>query len=104
LFSPGGQIERIYSGDGGFTSGTATVHFLIGSPETIQAVTSSATVAAVNPKIGNDKNLEDQTHLWVSVGPVNASVTTAENFYDSAVGTVADCRRFARSAQTKGGR
>lgn len=104
LFTPGGQIERIYPGNGAFTSGTSTVHFLIGSPETIQPVSTGTLVTAVNPRDGNDKNLENQAHLWVSVGPVNASVTTAENFYDSAVGTVADCRRFARSAQTKGGR
>lgn len=104
LFSPGGQVERVYTGDGGYVLGDSTLHFLVASVETIQPVAGGTLVPMVNPKIGNDRNLEDQGHLWISVGASNAKVTTAENFYDTADTSLANCRRFARSAQTKGGR
>lgn len=103
LFTPGGQVERVYAGNGNFFQPTSTAHFLIGSPETIQALDGATVNPALNPRSA-DKNLESQTHLWISVGPVNSSVTTAENFYDSAAYTLDNCRRFARSAQGKGGR
>jgi hypothetical protein len=102
LFTPGGQVERVYADFGAFTTPTGTLHFLIASPETIQPLTAGVANAAVNPR-GADLNLQDQSHLWISVGPVNASVTTAENFYDSSAYTLDNCRKFARSAQSKGG-
>jgi type II secretory pathway pseudopilin PulG len=102
LFTPGGQIERIYPGNGGFFAPTSTVHFLVASPETIQPLQAGVPNTTPNPK-SSDLNLQSPSHLWISVGPVNASVTTAEVFYDPTAYSLDVCRQFARTAQSKGG-
>ena len=102
VFTPGGQVERIYH-NGSFTIPNGTVHFLIGRPETIQPLTAGVPNPAVNPRDGVDLNMQDQSHLWISITPQNGNVTTAENFYDPAQYTVDVCRTYARSGQAKGG-
>lgn len=102
LFTPGGQVERVYPGNGSFFQPTSTVHFLVASSETIQPLQAGVLNATPNPK-SSDLNLQSPSHLWISVGPVNSSVTTAEVFYDPGAYTLDVCRQFARSAQSKGG-
>jgi hypothetical protein len=102
LFTPGGQVERIYPGNGSFFQPTSTVHFLVASPETIQPLQAGTLNTTPNPKSA-DLNLQSPSHLWISVGPVNSSVTTAEVLYDPNAYSLDVCRQFARTAQSKGG-
>ncbi len=102
MFTPGGQVERIYPGNGSFFQPTSTVHFLVASPETIQPLQAGVPNVTPNPRSA-DLNLQSPSHLWISVGPVNSSVTTAEVFYDPTAYSLDTCRQFARTAQSKGG-
>ncbi|MFM9115165.1 MAG: Tfp pilus assembly protein FimT/FimU [Planctomycetota bacterium] len=101
MFSPSGQVDRLYAG-GAVVIPTSTMHFLVGANDQVQPLPANTPSPTVNPRI-NDANIQNGLALWVSVGPVNGNVTTAENYFNSASPTLDICRQFARSAQTKGG-
>lgn len=101
MFSPSGQVDRLYAG-GTTVIPTSTMHFLVGANDQVQPLPANTPSPTANPQL-NDTNIQNGLALWVSVGPVNGNVTTAENYFNSASPTLDICRQFARSAQTKGG-
>lgn len=107
MFSPAGNVSRVYS-QGTFTEPTGSIHFLIGRNDRIQRIMGNTnSTSNVNPRDGNDLNIEDPDSLWVSFGPITGTVTTAENGWDptvSALLAIPTARQFARSAQSVGGR
>jgi type II secretory pathway pseudopilin PulG len=93
-FRPTGGVDRVY---GWAPPNAGTIHMLIGRIEQ---------VSALEPTFAK-QNLADPTVLWVSVGHLTGTITTAENVVNSANpgGTTrASARSIANSKQTMGGR
>lgn len=102
MFEPGGGISRVYTrfynSSGILTYGgqrpNGTIYLLIGKFE--QTTTSPVMLAdpAADPN-----NLQDLSNVWLAIGTLTGTVTTAENLG----GTVPAAREIARSAQSMGG-
>ncbi len=76
LFEPGGSVKSV-SLDGGFGDAPlGTLHFLIGRVEKVAQDVTGVPITAAN------SNLGDPNNFWVSVGRLNGSITTSENFPD----------------------
>jgi type II secretory pathway pseudopilin PulG len=90
VFSATGEVSKVLGAANQYP--TQTIHLLLGS---IEKLPDSAAAT--------DKNLEDNSNLWVSIAPQTGRVTTVENAW-TAGGTIADARQFAQSSQAKGGR
>lgn len=88
LFSPTGRVDSVFAQNIAATP-TNSIYFLIGKDDQLGSA-----------------NLNDPASLWVTVGYRNGSVTSSENGVDpaGAPNTVDQARRFARRAQTMGGR
>jgi hypothetical protein len=110
LFSPGGGVDGIYL-DSTPLIPTGTLHFLIGRVEKIDPDVVGMELNAANSNIG------DANSYWVSVGRLNGSITTSENYPDTEHGishpspwTVAgrqefleECRALATGREQTGG-
>ena len=98
VFSPGGDVERIYA-NGTFTNQVTRMHFLVGTLD--RAVDA--------PNLPTDlslSNLADPINQWVSVHARTGHVATADNITptDFTNNPIAQARAFALTLDTKGGR
>jgi prepilin-type N-terminal cleavage/methylation domain-containing protein len=76
LFEPGGSVKSV-SLDGGLGAAPlGTLHFLIGRVEKVAQDVSGVPITADN------SNLGDPNNFWVSVGRLNGSITTSNNYPD----------------------
>jgi prepilin-type N-terminal cleavage/methylation domain-containing protein len=75
LFSPGGAVDGLYVDSTPLTP-TGTLHFLIGRVEKINPDVAGQALTIDN------SNIADPNSYWVSVGRLNGSLTTAENYPD----------------------
>jgi hypothetical protein len=113
MFSPQGQIERIYSSQfGGVASSVvpnATLFFLIGK---IDQVSPTDWFAYSIPDRFRS-NLMDAESIWVALGHKTGKITVAENISlverspaaaSEPMSALAESRMFARSGQDMGGR
>lgn len=100
LFSPSGSVELIYA-RGGFFTPLSEVHFMVGKNDTIAALDFNNPQGPPNPR--DTRNLQDLENLWVTIGHRTGTVTSTENYFNTAAPTVDVSRQFARSAQAKGG-
>lgn len=80
MFAPRGSIERVYV-DSGDSAPFGTLHFLIGRVDKVNPLP-----AAGLPFDADTSNLADANSLWVSVGRLNGSITSAENMPDAEHG------------------
>jgi prepilin-type N-terminal cleavage/methylation domain-containing protein len=107
MFTPQGSVQRILGG-GVSAIPTSTVHLLVGRFEQMIEPGIYVGNATANPLgIVYNRNLEDTTNLWVSIGHQTGKVITADNaWFDQGtlVPALNATREFAQQAQSKGGR
>lgn len=105
MFEPGGGVSRVYTRYYDTSGATpvltyggqranGTIYLLIGKFEQ----TTLAPVMLTDPT-ASPNNLEDLSNVWLAIGTLTGTVTTAEN----VGGTLSDAREIARSAQSMGG-
>jgi prepilin-type N-terminal cleavage/methylation domain-containing protein len=117
LFQPGGSVDGLYL-DNTATSALGTLHFLIGRVEKVNPpLGANAThISGLNMFDLATSNLADPNSFWVSVGRLNGSITTSENFPDADHGNHPDpwttsgqleyleeCRALATGRELTGG-
>jgi type II secretory pathway pseudopilin PulG len=110
MFEPGGGVSqvytRFYNSSGGLTYGgqrpNGTIYLLIGKFEqTAPAPVTPASPSATPPSPrATPSNLGDLSNVWLAIGTLTGTVTTAENVGGA---NVAAAREIARSAQSMGG-
>ncbi len=106
MFEPGGSVSRVYTRyntnpaagppvlvDGGQRA-TGTIYLLIGKFEQ----TTTAPVMLADPT-ADPSNLSDLSNVWLAIGTLTGTVTTAENLG----GNLVTAREIARTAQAMGG-
>jgi len=96
VFTPGGDVERIYA-NGTFTTQVTRMHFLLG---TLERAVEGQTLAT--------SNLADPINQWVSVQARNGHVTTADivipTDFSTAAIAITQARAMAVAYDIKGGR
>lgn len=110
MFEPGGGVSqvytRFYNSSGILTYGgqrpNGTIYLLIGKFEqTAPAPVTPASPSATPPSPrATPSNLGDLSNVWLAIGTLTGTVTTAENVGGA---NVAAAREIARSAQSMGG-
>ena len=109
MFEPGGGVQRVYTryydSSGSLTYGgqrpNGTIYLLIGKFEqTAPAPVTPASPAMTPASPRSDpNNLQDLSSVWLAIGTLTGTVTTAEN----VGGLLPAAREIARSAQSMGG-
>lgn len=94
MFNPSGSLAGYYMGTHSPYAASGTAHFLIGRVEKVGAT-------------GGNSNLADPAALWVSVGRLTGSITSAENLpvlplTGMLMTDLQNCRQVATSREQMG--
>jgi hypothetical protein len=88
MFSPAGNVDRVYINDKSSLTPTSPIHLLLGRFD----------------KVGKEEQLKDKMNFWVSIGNQSGQVTTSPIMTGSGgTGGVREARRDAISMLGMGG-
>jgi hypothetical protein len=118
-FDGSGVMSYVYF-DAAATDIDGPVHLLVGKLDQVADADSTPTTpnplarnSVDNTQISYDKNLADQSNLWVRVGSRNGTITTAENAWELRPASpgppyfsnsIRRAREFAQAADAVGGK
>lgn len=82
MFMPSGAIDGVIGDNNLPVSPTGTIHFLVGKVQKIGDPLNANSTYTYDMFDAEKSNIADPLSLWVSVGRLNGSVTTNENYPD----------------------